>query len=170
MERYELMIQQSGNWIKKMDDGEYVLHSEAQEEIEKRGKQIDLLNQAIATLITDRDTALSMLEDAEARVLRQNEEISALKSSLNCGDLCAEVTELKDQKLNRHDEVMHWVERCKCLEAKLTRLTAMIEDDDVVKKIARSVPIIRGSWLVREEGIRDYRAMLLEEVKEEKNG
>jgi SUMO ligase MMS21 Smc5/6 complex component len=100
MERYELMIQQSGNWIKKMDDGEYVLHSEAQEEIEKRGKQIDLLNQAIATLITDRDTALSMLGDSEARVLRQKEEISALKSSLNCGDLCAEVTELK-AKLSR---------------------------------------------------------------------
>jgi hypothetical protein len=95
MKTYEAQIWDEGEKSWRIPIERVVLYSEAQEEIEKRGKQIDLLNQAIATLITDRDTALSMLGDSEGRVLRQNEEISALKSSLNCGDLCAEVTELK---------------------------------------------------------------------------
>jgi hypothetical protein len=43
-------------------DGDYVLHDEALKEI--------------AVLIIDRDTAMSMLEDAEARVLRLQEKLS----------------------------------------------------------------------------------------------
>jgi hypothetical protein len=100
----------------------------------------------VATLSVDRDTTMSMLEDAEARVLRQKEEISALKSSLNCGDLCAEVTELK---------------------AKLSRLTAMIESKEAREKV---VEINIHESKIRRQAINDYRAMLLEAVKENKHG
>jgi DNA repair exonuclease SbcCD ATPase subunit len=164
MKRYDSV---SGASLRDVSDGEYVRYSEAQDEIEKRGKQIDLLNQAIATLITDRDTAMSMLEDAEARVLRQKEEISALKSSLNCGDLCAEVTELKADNVawaTKHFEEMAEKDRDSLgLRHKLTHLTALIESDEEAEKVVEQSNdgIHEAS---RYHAINDYRAMLLEVV------
>jgi hypothetical protein len=119
----------------------------------------------VATLSVDRDTAMSMLGDAEARALRQKEEISALKSSLNCGDLCAEVTELKaeNEKIKKCWEYKAVID----LETKLSRLTAMIEDDEAAEKAAHRCKILNcSSCDDREQAINDYRAMLLEAVKE----
>jgi hypothetical protein len=97
------------------------------------------------------------------------EEISALKSSLNCGDLCAEVTELKAEA-EQIDALNDLVEKkCRELKAKLSRLTAMIEDDEVAENVAmKGMPDRRHD--MRRYAINDYRAMLKEAVKEEKNG
>jgi hypothetical protein len=116
----------------------------------------------------ERPTHYVLYSEAQEEIEKRNRTISALKSSLNCGDLCAEVTELKaeNEKIKKCWEYKAVID----LEAKLSRLTDLIEGDEEAEKVIdiSGVDIHPIEDGIRRSAINDYRAMLLDAVKEER--
>ena len=127
------------------------------EEIKERlvDYKMEVLKLASRQAVSDIQTLLSSLNvrDNEIKALEGlrmslRDEIIGLESSLekekeradkaeeekqNWIDLCSHaeerVKELSDEKLNRHDEVMMWVEKCNQAELHLSNLMKAVEEN-----------------------------------------
>jgi hypothetical protein len=174
MQRYQL---EEYSWVFSDEDGEYVLYLAAQAEIENRDRKIDLLN--------------GELELSKQEVYSKNQIIAQLNpcghtgfESLSC-DVCGYpnsrklIAKLKAKNTQidrvgayyRVDYVESLVTEVTELKDKLSLLTALIESKEMAKKVADNVDYryvtVEDN---RRKAINDYRAMLLDAVKEAKDG
>jgi chromosome segregation ATPase len=135
MQRYG---ETSWNTFAKTDNGDYVLYSEAMEEI-----------------ASERAILIKQLQYAGEEIDKRDKEIAALCDKVNHQNMTIADLEASRRKLS----------------TKLSHLTAMIEDDEVAEKaVSMNGQYCRAFPSDRRDAIDDYRAMLLDAVKEKNHG
>lgn len=140
MQRYTFTVAKT-NWMKEDDDGEYVLHSEATQEIARKNDYISTANMEYTYY------AESLIKE----IAKQKKQIATLTGQLEA----MEYTTIQGGIIGMQKE-------------RIAALTALINDNERAEKVA-SPDIQTDSWnrtylQGRREAISDYRAMLKAEI------
>ncbi len=110
------------------------------------------------------------LSDAIMLIERQRQEIVALNGRIetlrnDAFEMNQVIAELKADKNIWHNATNDLDEQLRNLQAKLSRLIALINDDERAEKVAKQHGDLFGvAFVNRNNGINDYRDMLKKEI------